>query len=265
MSKKPVVIITGVSSGIGLATAALFAREGWLVIGTVRRRPYPAELSTLAVDIQVADMAVPADLRRVVRKAMVTYGRIDAVVANAGYGLIGPLEALSYDKVSQQLTVNVLAVVELTRLVVPVMRAQKQGGTIVALSSVAGRVGVPEHSAYSASKFALEGFFESLWYEVSEFRIKLRLIEPSLVKSPFWTKVLQMQRPGGTRRASLSRIKGRQGLTTNAVAKKVYASVQSQSDKLHYRVGLTALAVAGKRLLPDRLFRMLVRMVWRHK
>ncbi len=97
MTTKPVVIITGVSRGIGLAAAQLFSARGWVVVGTVRSKDYPVELSMSSVDVQLAQMTEPKELERVVKKAHQTYGHIDAVVANAGYGLLGALENLTHE------------------------------------------------------------------------------------------------------------------------------------------------------------------------
>ncbi|MBW3537981.1 SDR family NAD(P)-dependent oxidoreductase [Candidatus Parcubacteria bacterium] len=265
MTKKRVVIITGVSSGIGLATARRFIENGWVAVGTVRTRPYPAELAALAVDIQLADMTRPADLARVVAKTKATYGRIDALVANAGYGLAGPLESLSYPQISDQLAVNVAAAAELARLVIPIMRSAG-GGVIVAVSSLAGRMGIPGYGVYSATKFALEGLFESLWYEVRGLNIRLRLIEPSNVKSPFWSKGLvasskRRSYPAISRSLSHTIKAGASGLSTETIARRIYAATISGSDRLHYPVGWTWAAVLAKRFLPDRWFRRLARRI----
>src|ERR1700738_407253 len=116
MTDKRVVIITGVSSGIGLGAATLFTSRDWIVVGTVRSKKYPSELSVAGVDVQMAEMTDPADIQKVVELAHKTYGHIDAVVANAGYGLLGAIVALGHDEFVDQLAVNTVAVADLVRL-----------------------------------------------------------------------------------------------------------------------------------------------------
>src|SRR5476651_2696928 len=118
-ASKPVAVITGVSSGIGLACAKLFASKGWIVVGTVRGRTRTDALRALQIDLQVAEMLRPRDLERVVQVAWRTYGRIDALVCNAGYGLVGAIDMLEYAQMNEQLAVNILAPAELISLTVP--------------------------------------------------------------------------------------------------------------------------------------------------
>ncbi len=260
MINKPVVIITGVSSGIGLASARLFSSRGWVVVGTVRDRDYSDELAAHAVDVQMAEMTEPKDLERVVRVACRTYGRIDALVSNAGYALAGPLESLVHDQIMQQLSVNVGAAAELCRHVLPIMRKQERGA-IVGVASIAGRVGLPGYSAYCASKFALEGLLESLWYEVVDSGIQVRIVEPSSVRTNFWTKGLVDAAPGkayqGAGRLIAKAIAEGQihGLSADEVATIVYKAVTSSSNRLHYGMGWTGPVVIARTILPDRLFR----------
>jgi short-subunit dehydrogenase len=264
MIKKPVVIITGVSSGIGLATAQLFNEKSWVVIGTVRdRAKLPAELTTMALDLQLVEMTEPALIQTLVQQAHKTYGRIDAVVANAGYGLVGPLEKLTYEQLERQFAVNVLAVAELVSRVIPIFRRQRRG-VVIAVSSIAGRVGIPSYPAYSASKFALEGMFEALWYEVKDAGIKLRLVEPSSVRTSFWTKGLVKAKTSRSARfvnrflARTIQVGESKGLQPQDVARTIYKAAASTSDRLHYGVGVTGLATTAKRILPDRLFRYVI-------
>src|SRR5476651_403582 len=194
-SKKPVVIITGVSSGIGLATARVISEHDWLVVGTTRSGKRVGEVATLPIDFKAAEMARPSDLDRLVTVAHKTYGRIDALICNAGYGLMGPIDTLEYSQMQEQLVVNVLAPAELIRRVLPIMKKQKSG-VIVGISSVAGRTGLPGYALFSTSKFALEGLFESVSHDVEDMGIRVKLVEPSGVDTPFWSSV----RHGGSTR-----------------------------------------------------------------
>lgn len=246
-ASKPVVLITGVSSGIGLATAKLFAARGWIVVGTVRGRRQTAALREMQFDLQLAEMMRPRDLERVVQTVWRTYGRLDVVVCNAGYGLIAPIDMLEYAQMNEQLAVNTLAPAELARQAVPLMRRQGYG-TIIGISSAAGRVGLAGFGLYAASKFALEGLFESLSMELAAHGIRMKLVEPSGVNTPFWKDA-----DGNT---SVSR-----GLSAEAVAAVVVRAATDTSSRLRYPLGYTRWVGYARRLLPERLFLRIMRRV----
>ncbi|HVQ45053.1 MAG TPA: SDR family NAD(P)-dependent oxidoreductase [Candidatus Saccharimonadia bacterium] len=263
---KPVAIITGVSGGIGLATAALMAARGWIVVGTVRGRMQPAALRGHQVDLQVADMLNARDLERVVQKTWRTYGRIDALVCNAGYGLIGPIDTLEYAQMDEQLRVNTLAPAELIRHAAPLMRRQGSG-VIVGVSSLVGRNGLAGYSLYSASKFGLEGLLESLAMELAVSKVRVKLVEPSSVNTGFWRG---LQRGSGRKwvngelgprtEASLSG-ESDQGLSADKVAAGIVRAVEDRSGRLRYPLGQTAALALARRLLPERWFGRLLRRV----
>lgn len=260
-SNKPVVLITGVSGGIGLASARLFMARGWIVVGTVRGRARTAALRGLQVDIQLADMMKPRDLERVVEGAWRTYGRLDALVCNAGYGLVGPIETLSYVQMNEQLTVNTLAPAELVRQVVPFMRRQG-GGAIICVSSLLGRTGMAGYSMYAASKFALEGLMESLAVELASGKIRVKLVEPSGVNTGFWAAI---KRGSGPRRDDVPIEVYGHGLSPESVAAVIFRATTDRRFKLRYPVGHTRLVGYVRRLLPDRLIIWgLRRIVARH-
>lgn len=262
---KPVAIITGVSGGIGLETARHFSAAGWIVVGTVREKLKSAELAAASIDVKVADVTRPADLAKVVQQTLATYGRIDAVVANAGYGLVGTLEEMSYEQIVRQLSVNAAGAAETIRLVLPTMKKQRRGA-VIAVSSIAGRFGFGGYSAYSASKFALEGLLESLWYELSPYNIRVRLIEPSPVNTSFWTSLVgrrpKLQSKGLIRRTYKNITVTKQGLSADKVAAKIFRAATSTSPRLHWPVGVTGPLAVMKRLLPDELFRSLLQKFW---
>jgi len=244
---KPVVLITGVSSGIGLATAKLFASKGWIVVGTVRGRASTVALRALQFDLQLAEMMRPRDLERVVKTAWRTYGRIDALICNAGYGLLGPIDTLEYAQMNEQITVNTLAPAELIRHAVPLMR--RQGfGAIVGISSIAGRTGISGYGLYAASKFALEGLFESLLMELAVARIRVKLVEPSGVNTPFWERA--------DKSVAVSR-----SLTAETVAAVVFRAATDGSARLRYPVGQTRWLEYLRRVLPERWFLRILRRV----
>jgi NAD(P)-dependent dehydrogenase (short-subunit alcohol dehydrogenase family) len=192
-SHHRVAIVTGCSSGIGLATAVVFARAGWAVTAVVRDLGRSAALRD-AVDSAGADATiVAADVRdavavdRVVGDVVRRHGRIDVVVSNAGVGVDGTLEELTVDDFRDALDVNFLGTVRMVKAVLPVMRAAGQG-RIIAVSSIAGVLGQPFNDAYCASKFALEGLFESLHPVAASVGVELVVVEPGPVTGEFVAK-----------------------------------------------------------------------------
>jgi NAD(P)-dependent dehydrogenase (short-subunit alcohol dehydrogenase family) len=136
-------------------------------------------LEVLKLDV-TDDKSVKEAIERIVNEQ----GKIDVLVNNAGYALLGPLEDLSIQEVKEQFETNVFGVIRVTKEILPIMRRQLHG-TIVNISSIAGRIGFPLTSAYVSSKFALEGLSESIAYEVEQFGIKVILIEPGVIKTNF--------------------------------------------------------------------------------
>lgn len=259
-TQAPVVIITGATSGIGRAAAEEFLRNGWIVVGTTRQSK-PPELPVASVDWQTAELTNPESLTALVQRTAETYGHIDALVSNAGYGLTGPVEELNFELVERQMQVNVSGAIHLIARALSVMKRQGYG-RIVITSSIAGRVGIPGFAAYSASKFALEGFAETMWHELPD-SIKVKLIEPSVVNTSFWSNLQQsgfVRRPNPVTKAVQHIVTGSsRGLTPEAVAKAIYRATVSRSRRLRYPLGVTSPVVAIKRWTPEILFRYFAR------
>jgi NAD(P)-dependent dehydrogenase (short-subunit alcohol dehydrogenase family) len=187
------VLITGASSGIGLATARLFFERGWNVAATMRS-PEHSELACAPQDrikLFRLDVTDKASVEAAVKEVMAAFGRIDVLVNNAGYGLIGLFEEMSEEQVRRQIDTNVLGVMNVTRAVLPHMRAQKSG-RIVNVASVAGRLSLPLYTLYCASKWAVEGFSEALAFEVAQHGIQVKIIEPGAIKSEFFGRSLDV-------------------------------------------------------------------------
>lgn len=170
------VLITGCSSGFGKAAACLFADRGWNVIATMRNpveacEDYPNVLVT-RLDVQDRD-----SIRSAVADGIARFGRIDVVVNNAGYGLFGVFEGTSRERARDQFDVNVFGVMDVVRETLPHFR-QNRSGLYINVSSGAGVFGLPMISLYNASKFALEGFSESLSYELAALGIGVKIVEP---------------------------------------------------------------------------------------
>ncbi len=187
MSNKT-VCITGCSSGIGRAAAYAFLDEEWRVYATARN---PADIETLGdagCDIGTLDVTDPEDVERVVERIIDEEGRIDALVNNAGYGQHGPLEDIDDDRLHRQFDVNVFGPHRLVREVLPHMR-DRENGTIVNVSSVAGRLAPPGMGAYSASKHAMEGYSDALRVEVEPFDVDVSVVQPGPVQTSFRERV----------------------------------------------------------------------------
>ena len=186
--RKNVALVTGSSTGIGFETALLLARSGFHTYASMRNLEKSKNITEIAniekLPLQVVQLDVNDDksVKDAIGKIIAENGRIDVLVNNAGYGLFSPIEDVTLDQVKEQFETNFFGVVRVTKEALPIMRKQRKG-TIVNVSSGAGRVGIPVYSAYVATKFALEGLSESMRYELKEFGINIVIIEPGVIKT----------------------------------------------------------------------------------
>ena len=182
------VLITGCSSGIGRASALAFLEEDWRVYATARN---PADIETLGEKgcrIATLDVTDGDDVDRVVDRIIDEEGHLTCLVNNAGFGQMGPLEDVPTTQVHRQFDVNVYGPHRLIRAVLPHMREQEEG-TIVNLSSAAGRVSFPGGGVYAGSKFALEAMSDALRNEVDEYGVDVVVVEPGPVETQFSDRV----------------------------------------------------------------------------
>jgi NAD(P)-dependent dehydrogenase (short-subunit alcohol dehydrogenase family) len=190
MSAIKVAIVTGSATGIGYETAILLARNGFRTYATMRNIHKAkeiqkiAEVESLPLDVIQLDVTNDEPIAKAIDTVISESGRIDVLVNNAGYGLIGSIEDMSTEEMKAQFETNVFGVFRVTQAVLPHMRKQ-HNGTIVNISSIAGRIGLPLLSAYGSTKFALEGMSESMAYELEPFGIKVAIIEPGNIKTNF--------------------------------------------------------------------------------
>jgi NAD(P)-dependent dehydrogenase (short-subunit alcohol dehydrogenase family) len=194
MKSKRTVLVTGCSSGIGLATCHVLSRNNFMTYGTVRNLSKAKKIQdlingeNLSLKILRLDVNDNQSIKIAVKKILTDTGRIDVLINNAGYGMFGPVEEITTQEVKKQFETNFFGTIRLIKAIVPIMR--KQGnGTIVNISSMVGRFGVPLNSAYVSSKFAVEGLSESISFELEEFGIRVIVIEPGVVKSDFFQNV----------------------------------------------------------------------------
>lgn len=178
------MVITGASAGLGKATAKLFHEKGWRVIATMRNPENETELTSLAnVTILKLDVTDVSEIQKTVEHILGHYS-VDLVINNAGYGLIGVLEAMTDEQVNRQITTNVLGVIRVIQSFLPHFRKQRKG-VFINITSMYGLVGYPTCALYSATKFAIEGFSESLAYELAPFGIKVKTVAPGGIQTNF--------------------------------------------------------------------------------
>ncbi|MGR4870406.1 oxidoreductase [Variovorax sp. LARHSF232] len=180
MSASTVVVITGVSSGIGRAAAEQFAKRGCRVFGTVRSIGKAVPLP--GVDLVEMDVCDGASVQRAIKFIIDQTGRIEVLVNNAGMNMIGAVEETTTTEAASLFDTNVFGILRTTQAVLPHMRAQRRG-RIVNVSSVLGFLPAPYMGLYSASKHAVEGLSETLDHEVRQFGIRVTLVEPSFTRT----------------------------------------------------------------------------------
>lgn len=265
------VLITGASSGIGKAAAIYFANQGWNVAATMRSPEGEKDLQTFArVKLYPLDVTDNASIDRAIAEAIGDFGGIDVLVNNAGFAVDGVFEAMSDDTIERQFNTNVLGLMRVTRAIIPHFRA-KGGGKIVQIASVGGRVTFPLYSIYHASKWAVEGFSESLQYELAPFNIQVKIVEPGAIKTEFYTSSRQfvsgaeyrMYDEFVRRVERVSQDAGNNGASPEVVAKTIFRAATDRGDRLRYPVAFPApLLLPLRRLLPDRWFLALIRKIY---
>jgi NAD(P)-dependent dehydrogenase (short-subunit alcohol dehydrogenase family) len=261
------VFITGASTGIGRDTARLFHANGWNVVATMRTPQKAAEWATEGARmlLQRVDVTDATTIEAARDAAVARFGRIDVVVNNAGYGLVGPFEATDQAQVARQIETNVYGVMQVTRAMLPHLRAQ-QGGVLINVASMGGRITFPLYSVYHATKWAVEGFSESLQHEVRPFGIRVKIIEPGPIKTDFYDRSMDL-----VRKPELTAYDGyvartmpkmqKAGATApdgTLVARAIYRAATDGSSRLRYSPN-AGMILALRKLLPDGLFNAVVR------
>jgi NAD(P)-dependent dehydrogenase (short-subunit alcohol dehydrogenase family) len=256
------ILITGASSGIGRATALHFAENGWNVAATLRE-PHQADpiLQHPQIGLFALDVTNPDSIAQAITHTLSRYRKIDVLLNNAGYGLFGPIEAVSSQQIQQQFATNLFGLVEVTQQVLPVMRAAGEG-LILNVSSIIGRMALPYASSYIATKFAVEGLSESMRYELEPFHIRVKMIEPGSISTEFGKGSMQMA-VSDPYRTSMNKFLGvftkanAAGARPEEVAKVIFRAANDSSNRLRY------LAKPGpfyrlNRILPDAVWRRLL-------
>ena len=253
-----IILITGISSGFGLAMARQLVAEGHTVYGTVRR-----DVEQLPdVHYLRADVRATASDKAAAEAGVSAGGRIDRLVSNAGMGIGGPVEFAPEDDVKLQMDTNFMGQVRFAQAVLPAMRRQG-GGKILCFSSIGGVMGLPFQGFYSASKFAIEGFCEALQIEVRRHGIQVILIEPGDFSTGFTAaRIKQVSDEAAAAYPSLRKSVSsfekdeRTGLQPEFLARKVAKIVRKRHPKFRYVIAtfIQKLSIPLKRILPARAF-----------
>lgn len=265
MSAKT-IFITGASTGIGRATAEYFSDRGWNVVATMRLPEKAGKLASRKnVAIVACDVTKTESIKEAVATALAKFQTVEVVLNNAGYGLTGPFEAMTDEQLERQFNVNVHGLMAVTRAWLPHLR--DHGGTILNVASMGGRLTFPFYSVYHATKWAVEGFSESLQFELAPHNVSVKIIEPGAIKTDFYGRSMEVVYKEGltayddTLQKAMPRMNhaGETGAPPEVVAKTIFRAATDGSRKLRYPVGRDARGILLlRRFLPDWLYRKLV-------
>jgi NAD(P)-dependent dehydrogenase (short-subunit alcohol dehydrogenase family) len=256
------IFITGSSSGLGRATAKLFAAKGWKVIASMRNPDKEKELAkTSDVILMALDITEPQQIESVAQE-VVGSGGVDVVLNNAGSGLAGALEGLTDEQILRIVNTNMLGTIRTTKAFIPHFR-QKRAGLFINTTSIGGRMTVPFNSIYHATKWALEGWSESMAFELNQFGIGIKTVEPGGMKTDFFTRSFDTGRHPAYD-ALVNKVMGiitdpKQMATYSSpeqIAEVVYEAATDGKDQLRYIAGADAKAIYAMRLqLGEEAFR----------
>jgi len=249
-----VALVTGCSSGIGLETAVALAREGHFTFATMRNLKKAETLEkivkdeNLPISILELDVDNKESMDNAIEKIIEQKGRIDTLVNNAGWGMWGTVEDVSIDEFKEQFETNFFSIVRMIQKIAPIMRKQKSG-SIVNVSSVAGRIGFPVSPAYISSKFALEGLSECLRFELSPFGINVITIEPGVIKTNFFDSMKMAKKSDSnsvynditSKVISGVKMMAEMGTDPNEVANTILKSINDKNPLPRYIVGNDAM------------------------
>ena len=275
MQGDKVALVTGSSSGIGFETSLTLARAGFNTYASMRNSEKSKNITEIAkkekLPLQVVQLDVNNDgsVKDAIVKILKADQRIDVLINNAGYGLFGSVEDTSIEEIKAQFETNFFGVVRVTQQVLPLMRRQNSG-TIVNVSSVGGRIGLPALSAYHSTKFALEGLSESIAFELEPFGIRVVIIEPGVIRTNILNssssakKALDPKSPYFSLSQKLndnfkSIMESELSSPPEEVAKVILQAVTSENPQLRYSVGDDAAnLIHARKNMPDKEFRKMI-------
>ncbi|MFC4209887.1 SDR family NAD(P)-dependent oxidoreductase [Pedobacter petrophilus] len=249
---RKTIFITGASSGMGKAAAKLFQQRGWNVIATMRSPEKETELNALEfVSVLPLDVTSAEQISLTVSKAIALHD-IDVVFNNAGYGLMGALESYSDEQIVDEINTNLLGVIRVTRAFIPNFR-EKKSGLFISTTSMGGFLGFPLHSIYHATKFGVEGWSESMSFELAPHNIGIKTVAPGATETNFLVSSLKTAlHPAYTDIenslfASAAEMMG-MAISAEQVAEVVYQAATDGKDQIRYLVGEDTKALYERRL-----------------
>ncbi|MCV2438593.1 SDR family oxidoreductase [Paucibacter sp. DJ2R-2] len=260
------ILITGASTGIGHAAALRFHAEGWNVAATMRKPESAGDLAGLErVVVLPLDVTDRANIAQAVQSTLTAFGGIDVLLNNAGYGLVGPLEAVQAAQLERQYATNVFGPIYTTQACLPHFRARK-AGLVINVSSIGGRLALPFNSIYHGTKFAIEGLSESLALELAPHGIQVKLIEPGGVRTDFGGRSLDFMQQAGlsaydaSLKAAMSTFmepdRAKDYSDASQIAEVIYQAATDGSAQLRYLAGKDAQAMLAHRAsLTDEEYR----------
>lgn len=268
--KTKKVLITGTSSGIGKATVKYFSSKGWRVAATMRKPEKEQELGLLpGVSLYALDVTDEVSVQNTIQSVIEDFDGIDVIVNNAGYGAIGIFEKASTQQIQQQFETNVFGAMNVIRAVLPHFRA-KRNGCIINVTSMGGLITFPIYSVYHGTKWALEGFSESLLFELRPLNIRIKCVEPGAIKTDFYSRSQQLFSKAGMEeyeRYEQVTFKNTQDAERTApgpevVAKAIFKAATDENFRLRYPVGGQGPALLLlRRFVPLNWFMGIVRGV----
>ena len=246
------ILITGASSGLGKATAKLFQSRGWRVIATMRQPEKEKDLNKLEnVYLVKLDVGNVQEINQIVTELTNSFS-IDVVLNNAGYGLVGPLEALNDEQIIKQIETNLLGVIRITKAFTPYFRI-KRNGMFLNITSTFGLMGFPTCSIYSATKFAVDGFSESMAYELAQFGIQVKVIAPGGIQTDFASRSMDFAQHHAYEALTVEVSKGYSAAKVAEYSKAedialvVYQAATDEKNQLRYIAGKDAEALYEER------------------
>ena len=248
------IVITGSSTGLGRATALLFAGKGWNVIATMRSPEKETELDKVpGITLLPLDVTNRVQIAETAKKAL-ALGPLDVLFNNAGYGLFGAFEGASDEQLVDQINTNVLGVMRVTQAFLPAMRERGQG-TIITTTSLGGLVTFPFNAVYHATKWALEGWSESLAFELAPLGVRVKTVAPGGMATDFSGRSLvvsphpaYMEAIGKTVAVFSNPERRAKGSSAEQIAEVVYEAATDESDRVTFVAGNDAKATYAQRL-----------------
>jgi len=248
------IFITGSSTGLGRATAMLFAGKGWKVIATMRSPDAETELTKVpGITVMALDVTNPVQITETAQKAL-ALGPVDVLFNNAGFGLAGAFEGAADEQLVKEINTNLLGVMRVTQAFLPAMRERRQG-VIITTTSIGGLVTFPFNSVYHATKWGLEGWSESLAFELAPFGIRVKTVAPGGIATDFAGRSLvftphpaYMDAIGKAMATFTNPERRSQSSTAEHIAEAVWEAAADETDRVTFVAGDDAKATYAQRL-----------------